>query len=80
MIVFEIQKPKTDRFTPASETRYSAFDPQLSVSGKSIPFLGDEPLKFLGREMSSKKNGLNRAEIKENFPPQYPTRCNREGT
>ena len=47
-----------DRFTPASETRYLAFGPQLSVSGKSIPFLGDEPFKFLGRKMSSKKISL----------------------
>ena len=61
------KKGADDRFTPASETRYSAFDPQLSVSGKSIPFLGDEPFKFLGRKMSSKNNGLTRAEIKENF-------------
>ena len=61
------KKGADDRFTPASETRYSAFDLQLSVSGKSIPFLGDEPFKFLGRKMSSKKNGLTRAEIKENF-------------
>ena len=36
------KKGADDRFTPASETRYSAFDPpQLSVSRKSIPFLGD---------------------------------------
>ena len=35
--------------------------------GKRIPFLGDEPFKFLGRKMSSKKNGLTRAAIKENF-------------
>ena len=35
--------------------------------GKSIPFLGDEPFKFLCRKMSSKKNGLTRAEIKENY-------------
>ena len=61
------KKGVDDRFTPASETRYSAFDPRLSVSGKSIPFLGDEPFKFLGRKMSSKKNGLPRAEIKGNF-------------
>ena len=61
------KKGADDRLTPASENRYSAFDPQLSVSGKSIPFLGNEPLKFLGRKMSSKKNGLTRAEIKENF-------------
>ena len=61
------KKGADDRFTPASEARYSAFDPQLSVSGKSIPFFGDEPFKFLGRKMSSTKNGLTRAEIKENF-------------
>ena len=63
---FKVFKKGTDdRFTPASETGYSAFDPQLSVSGKSIPFFWDEPFKFLGRKIS-KKNGLARAEIKEN--------------
>ena len=67
MYVFIYVHISDDRFTPASETRYSAFDTQLSTSGKSIPFLGDETFKFLGRKMSSKKNGLTRAEIKENF-------------
>ena len=50
-----------------SETRYSAYDPKLYISGKAIPFLGDEPFKFLGRKISSKKDNLRRAEIKESL-------------
>ena len=61
------RKGVSDQFTPVSETRYSAYDPKLCVSGQSIPFLGDEPFKFLGRKISAKKNGTNRAEIKESF-------------
>ena len=61
------RKGVDDTYTPMSETGYSAYDPKLSVSGQSIPFLGDEPFKFLGRKISSKKSSIRRAEIKENF-------------
>ena len=61
------KKGIADKFTPVSETRYSAFDPKLTVSGQSIPFLGYEPFKFLGRKISSKKDGHRRAEIKNSF-------------
>ena len=56
-----------DRFTPMAETKYSAYDPKLKVSGKNIPFLGEEPFKFLGRKISFKKGRLNREEIKESL-------------
>ena len=56
-----------DNFTPVSDTKYSAFNPKLSVSGQSIPFLGDEPFKFPGRKISGKKSGHNRIEIKDSF-------------
>ena len=61
------KKGVDDKFAPVSDTRYSAYDPMLSISGQSIPFLGDEPFKFLGRKMSTKKDSHNRAEIKGNF-------------
>ena len=61
------RKGVDDKFTPISDTRYSAYDPVLTISGQSVPFLGDEPFKFLGRKMSTKKDSHNRAEIKENF-------------
>ena len=57
----------TGNFTPISGTRYSAYNPMLSISGQSVPFLGDEPFKFLGRKISINKDSHNRAEIKENF-------------
>ena len=61
------KKGVDDKFTPVSDRRYSAYDPMLSISGQSIPFLGDEPFKFLGRKLSTKKESHNRAEIREHF-------------
>ena len=67
-MAFKVFKKGTDdKLTPVSDTRYSAYDPMLSISGQSIPFLGDEPFKFLGRKMSTKRDGNNRAEIKGNL-------------
>ena len=54
-------------YTLVSETRYSAYDPKLSISGETIPSLGDEPFKFLGRKISSKKFSLRKNEIKESL-------------
>ena len=56
-----------NNYEAMSETRYSAYDPKLLISGKAIPFLGDEPFKFLGRKIASKKDNLRRAEIKESL-------------
>ena len=53
------KKGADDRFKPSSET--------IGIQLLNSAFLGDEPFKFLGRKMSSKKNGLIRAESKENF-------------
>ena len=54
-------------YTPVSDTRYSAYDPKLSISGEIIPFLGDEPFKFLGRKITSKKDRHGRDEIQESL-------------
>ena len=61
------RKGVRENFTPVSGTKYSAFNPKLSISGQSIPFLGDEPFKFLGRKISGKKDGHNRIEIKDSL-------------
>ena len=61
------RKGSNDNYKASSERRYSAYDPKLLISGKAIPFLGDEPFKFLGRKITSKKDDLRRAEIKESL-------------
>jgi hypothetical protein len=39
------------KIKPFTRRQYSSFDPQLSVSGQPIPFIRDEPFKFLGRQI-----------------------------
>ena len=56
-----------DKYEPLSKTKYSAYDPKLHISGEAVPFLGDEPFKFLGRKISIQNNDNCRTEIKENL-------------
>ena len=67
-LVFKVfREGVQDNFTPVSDTKYSAFNPKLSISGQNIPFLGGESFKFLGRKISGVKDGHDRIEIKDSF-------------
>ena len=50
------------RIKPFTRRQYSSFDPKLSISGQPIPFIRDEPFKFLGRQiyhnLSEKKQAM----------------------
>ena len=46
-----------NKYEPVSETKYSAYDPKLYISGEVIPSLGAEPFKFLGRKISIQNKG-----------------------
>ena len=40
-----------DRLLSPPTSTYSAFDPKLTISNIPIPFIGDNPFKFLGRKL-----------------------------
>ena len=65
-LAFKVFRPgEFSKYKQTMETGYSAYDPKLTISGANIPFLGEEPFKFLGRKISSKRDNHTRAEIKE---------------
>ena len=42
---------------------FQSYNPNLKISGTAIPYLGEEPFKFLGRKITATKSGQERWEI-----------------
>ena len=57
---------KSDPFKPYHPLTYSSYDPKLSISGKQIPFMGSEPVKYLGRMIQEDlKHSVAQEKIRE---------------
>ena len=52
-VAFKVfQNAYTEECSPFTPTAYSAYDPNLSISGEPVPFLANGSFKFLGRNIS----------------------------
>lgn len=53
-------------FHAIDDTNFSSYDPRLNISGTPIPFLGDEPYRMLGKNISGKsRKGAEKCMVEE---------------
>jgi hypothetical protein len=52
------------RYVPYEDKIYSAFDPELTISGQPLEFIADKPFKYLGRKVyASLDESIQRADV-----------------
>ena len=60
---------------------FRSYNPNLKILGSEIPYLGDKPFKFLGREITATKSGEERQEIRNSLKTnlEKTDKCNITG-